>query len=320
MATQDAPVALDRLEVFPALDVARANCLDALGSTESDAHLVAALEADPALAIAVLQHARSASLAEAVDRVPRADLTAIVEALPITSMIADRSAGAPTPASFRQHALSVRSVCERLARDLPEIDVEELTSAALLHDVGKLALPSRDPLTEPQLVPEARVGAEREAFGIDHAEAGARLARRWHLPESFASCIERHHEATEGPAGAIRLADMLAHFTNDREVDVEVLTRVATALGLDAGALSSLMYDVAPPLPTARTAPAAPPLSERELEILRLLARGLLAKQVAQALGLADSTVRNHLYRIYPRIGAVDRTQAILIASREGWL
>jgi DNA-binding CsgD family transcriptional regulator len=66
--------------------------------------------------------------------------------------------------------------------------------------------------------------------------------------------------------------------------------------------------------------PRGCPLSARELSILRLLAEGLVYKQIAERLHLSTSTIRTHLHNIYMKLGARDRAQAVLIASEEAWL
>ena len=58
----------------------------------------------------------------------------------------------------------------------------------------------------------------------------------------------------------------------------------------------------------------------REIDALRGLAEGKVYKQIAQELSLSVSTVRTHLHNVYRKIGAVDRAQAVLIASDRGWL
>lgn len=55
-------------------------------------------------------------------------------------------------------------------------------------------------------------------------------------------------------------------------------------------------------------------LSEREEEVLRLVASGLPNKQIARKLGIAERTVKAHLTNIFQRIGVTDRTQAALWA------
>ena len=69
-----------------------------------------------------------------------------------------------------------------------------------------------------------------------------------------------------------------------------------------------------PPPPTA----LAEPLSERELEILRLLAAGDSNKEIAAALYITEGTVKNHVTNILGKLDARDRTQAALRARELG--
>ncbi len=62
----------------------------------------------------------------------------------------------------------------------------------------------------------------------------------------------------------------------------------------------------------------APQLTAREEEVLQLLARGLLNKQIARELGISESTVKSHLGRAFQTIGVQDRTQAALWWQRRG--
>jgi DNA-binding NarL/FixJ family response regulator len=59
-------------------------------------------------------------------------------------------------------------------------------------------------------------------------------------------------------------------------------------------------------------------LSERELEVLGLVAEGLPNKALARRLGISERTVKAHLTRIYEQLGVSDRTQAALWAQRRG--
>ena len=64
-----------------------------------------------------------------------------------------------------------------------------------------------------------------------------------------------------------------------------------------------------------RTSSATPAkMSEREVEVLRLVAEGLANKAIARQLGIAERTVKAHLTNIFQRIGVTDRTQAALWA------
>lgn len=61
-------------------------------------------------------------------------------------------------------------------------------------------------------------------------------------------------------------------------------------------------------------------LSEREREILVLVASGLANKQIARRLGISEKTVKGHLTNIFQALGVSDRTQAALWAQRHGLL
>ena len=62
----------------------------------------------------------------------------------------------------------------------------------------------------------------------------------------------------------------------------------------------------------------APPLSRREKEILQKVAYGATTKEVAHDLGISPHTVKTHLERIFEKLGANDRAQAVAIAIRSG--
>jgi DNA-binding NarL/FixJ family response regulator len=61
-------------------------------------------------------------------------------------------------------------------------------------------------------------------------------------------------------------------------------------------------------------------LTQREVEVLRLLARGLSNKEIAQRLVISPKTVGNHVEHIYAKIGASTRAAAGLFAMRYGLL
>ena len=59
-------------------------------------------------------------------------------------------------------------------------------------------------------------------------------------------------------------------------------------------------------------------LTERELEVLRLIARGLSNKMIARELVVSEKTVKTHVSNILAKLHLTDRTQAALYAVREG--
>jgi DNA-binding NarL/FixJ family response regulator len=62
----------------------------------------------------------------------------------------------------------------------------------------------------------------------------------------------------------------------------------------------------------------APPLTERELEVIKALGQGMSDRQIAHALSISEKTVRNHTSNIYRKLHIFDRTQAVIYAVREG--
>jgi DNA-binding NarL/FixJ family response regulator len=62
----------------------------------------------------------------------------------------------------------------------------------------------------------------------------------------------------------------------------------------------------------------APPLTQRELEVIKALAQGMSDRQIATSLGISEKTVRNHTSNIYRKLHIFDRTQAVIYAVREG--
>ncbi|MEO8292390.1 MAG: response regulator transcription factor [Actinomycetota bacterium] len=68
----------------------------------------------------------------------------------------------------------------------------------------------------------------------------------------------------------------------------------------------------------ADEAPTTTPLSKREREILQMVANGSTTKEVARDLGISPHTVKTHLERIFEKLGANDRAQAVAIAIRAG--
>jgi DNA-binding NarL/FixJ family response regulator len=67
-------------------------------------------------------------------------------------------------------------------------------------------------------------------------------------------------------------------------------------------------------LPSARTASPVDQLSSRELEVLRLIGKGMANKQIGRALGIQENTVKAHVGSIFRSIGVNDRTSAALWA------
>jgi DNA-binding NarL/FixJ family response regulator len=80
---------------------------------------------------------------------------------------------------------------------------------------------------------------------------------------------------------------------------------------LSAQAATQLMHDMQNPDPVER-------LTERELDVLKLLAQGKANKEIALALVIAETTVKTHVSNIMMKLNAVSRTQAALLGVKAG--
>jgi NarL family two-component system response regulator YdfI len=88
---------------------------------------------------------------------------------------------------------------------------------------------------------------------------------------------------------------------------------------LDAGVMARLLAHIG--TADKNAAPAEDnPLTERELEVLQVVAEGETNKGVALQLGITERTVKAHLTSVYNKLGVDSRAAAIAIAAQNGWV
>jgi putative nucleotidyltransferase with HDIG domain len=328
-------LAFEALEAFPALAESRNRLLSVIAKDHvATADIVAAVESDVALITAVLRLANRAedgrgrvdTIVGAVELLSPQTVQALANRLRTFDFFERASVWDAAPERFRLHALATQHAADRVAAEVGYENRDRLTVTSLLHDVGKLVLIHAYPGYPAQVhrgarTPEERVHQERRELGVDHALVGGVLIRRWGLPASIATPIERHHNPeADGEAAFIRLADMLAHYGQGARVSPTEMLQSARAVGLGPEELRRVLYEL-PSATSQRQRHVDPcPLSRRELGVLQRLAEGKVYKQIAHELTLSTSTVRTHLHNIYGKLGAVDRAQAVLIATERGWL
>jgi putative nucleotidyltransferase with HDIG domain len=328
-------MAFEALEAFPALAESRNRLLSVIAKDHvATADIVSAVESDVALIIAVLRLANRAqegrgkvdTAVSAVELLNAQTVHALANRVRTFDFFERASVWDAAPERFRLHALATQHAADRVAAEVGYENRDRLTVTSLLHDIGKLVLIHAYPGYPSQVhrgarTPEERIHQERRELGVDHSLVGGVLIRRWGLPSSVATPIERHHNPeADGEAAFIRLADMLAHYEQGARVSPSEMLHSARAVGLGPEELRRVLYEL-PSSASQRQRHVDPcPLSARELGVLQRLAEGKVYKQIAHELTLSTSTVRTHLHNIYGKLGAVDRAQAVLIATERGWL
>jgi putative nucleotidyltransferase with HDIG domain len=329
--------AFEALEVYPVLIESRNRMLRLfLDGEPSTGDVVAAVESDVALAVTVVRLAnqvegptagRVDSAVTGVEVLTPRNVFAIAKRARTFDFFERSAVWQGIPERFRLHAVATQRAADRLAREIGYEARDRLMVTSLLHDIGKLVLIHAYPGYPGQVhgdagTPEERLQRERRELGVDHALVGGVLARRWGMPRTIAGVIEHHHaDEAELEAMLVRLADMLAHYVLGGQVTPAELLSCARSVGVSPASLRTVMYEL--PLPTSNGRPRQVdpcPMSGREIDVLRRLAKGMVYKQIATELGLSTSTVRTHLHNVYGKLGAMDRAQAVLIATERGWI
>ena len=233
------------------------------------------------------------------------------------------------------HSRRVGDLAQAIARRLGLADTQigTIRRAALMHDVGLAAVPSftldkpKDKLTQ----------AEREILRL-HPYHAERIFANVSALASVVPLVASHHERIDGsgyyrglsgeqiPVGSRVIAvadsfDELTHESPDHAV-LEPELALASLRG-DAGrglwptavdALAQELGAYGPPIAKRKSATQPAGLTEREVEILRMLVRGLSRRQIAHELVLSQHTVRHHLEHIYSKVGVGTRVAATLFA------
>ena len=324
--------AFDEAEHQPALLEGREQSLEQVNRGAPPHEVAAVVEADVGLTCAIVRAAgqlqgggRIRSVADGVERLGPGAVEAILRSAPTYDIFNGDEHLALAPDRFRLHALAVQRAADRVAELSGIGDRDELALGAILHDIGRPVLARLHPgyaerFDRRGATPDDRIAEERRELGVDHALVGGVLTRRWGVHPRVAEAIERHHtRQAEGMAAVIRVADMVAAHIEDCPVNTQDLVEAAESCDLDEAAIRQVLYEL-PQGKGARRRASPCPLSGRELDVLRRLAEGKVYKQIAAELDLSASTVRSHLHNVYGKLGALDRAQAVLMATEQGWI
>ena len=231
------------------------------------------------------------------------------------------------------HTVGVLAATAGQAAGLGSSAVDELRVAGWLHDLGRVAVPNQvwdkpGPLN----------AAEWEQVRL-HAYHTERLLARSPLLAPVAELAGAVHERGDGSgypkclrstqvesaARMLAACDIYAALREDRPhrpaiaADAAARTLIADA---DAGRLDPVavqcVLEAAGHVRAARVRGWPAGLSDREVEVLRLVSRGGTNKDVARQLGISHRTVQHHVSHIYSKIGVTSRAGAALFAAENG--
>jgi HD-GYP domain-containing protein (c-di-GMP phosphodiesterase class II) len=216
-------------------------------------------------------------------------------------------------------------------RGFDRAEVTAIQRAALVHDVGRVAVPVRIWQKPGSLTPD-----EWERVRL-HAYHSERVLTPSPFLAALAPVATAHHERLDGSgyhrgataagltpaARVLAAADAYHAMTEPRphrealseEEAAETLSRETSAGRLDADAVAAVLEAAGRPAFRIER-PAG--LTDREAEVVGLLARGLQTKQIARALGISVKTADRHIQNAYGKIGVSTRAAAALFAMQHG--
>ena len=222
---------------------------------------------------------------------------------------------------------------------LPAADVERLRLAALLHDLGRVAISNA--VWEPA---RALRDAEWERVRL-HPYYSERILAGSAALRPVARWAGMHHERLDGsgyhrgctaadqpvPVRVLAAADAFQAMTQPRphrtalppEAAAAQLRHHARGGAYDPDAAAAVIAAAGLELPygPAKARPTRPAgLSDREVEVLRLVARGCANKEIARQLVISRRTAEHHVQHIYAKIGVSSRAAAALFAAEHGLL
>jgi HD-GYP domain-containing protein (c-di-GMP phosphodiesterase class II) len=234
------------------------------------------------------------------------------------------------------HARAVAELTAETARQLglAAAEVETLHRAGLVHDLGRLGVSNAiwdkcgplgagewervrlSPYLTERMLSQSTALAPLAEIAVQHRE---RLDGSGY-PRGLAGHAISHPARILGAADAyqsMREPRPYRHALTADEAAAELRAGVSAG-HLDAEAVDAVLAAAGHRVQRRKEWPAG--LTTREVDVLRLLARGLSSKEIAQQLVITPKTARNHIEHIYTKIGASSRVPASLFAMQHGLL
>ena len=231
------------------------------------------------------------------------------------------------------HSVGVAQLAAEAATELgmTPAEVTSVRRAGLIHDIGRVAIHPRTWQKNSSLNAD-----EWEQVRL-HAYHTERVFNRSPFLAPVAAVACRHHERMDGSgyhrglnatsldptARLLAAADAFHAMTEPRDhrppmplTEAAEVLREESAAGRQDGEMVSAVLRAS----GQQTSPVERPagLTEREVQVIGLLARGLQTKQVARALDISSKTADRHIQNAYRKIGVSTRAGATLYASEHG--
>ena len=267
-------------------------------------------------------------------------LTRLLEAEPVPTQHAGESRLDDVAAAFavvadlksthlHGHSRGVAALAERAA-SLRGEDPTTVRRAALLHDLGRAAVP-----TGIWERPGRLTTAEWELVRL-HAYHGERILGRSSALAGVARIVGSHHERSDGSgyhrgtgageqsssARLLAAADVYAALTEARPhrpaFSSDAAAHTIRGMPLDPESVECVLEAAGHVRQRVRGRPSG--LTEREVEVLRLIVRGMSIAQAGRALFISSSTVHTHLAHVYEKTGVSTRAGAAVFAMEHDLL
>lgn len=223
-------------------------------SAEPDA-VARAIAVDPGLSVRVLSVVNSPAyslrhavknLDHAIKLLGRSQVEALLISAGVSQTMPKRAIGGYQPKSFWRAAAERASIAQSLAARLHPRTKSESFTAALLADMAvPLIAKAKGGVYAAILATYLEetsdlVDLEREAFGFDHAEVGARLCESWEFPDLLRTAVGAHHDSTSDLG--LPAVNAVAHLRcTQNEDDLERLIEHVRPLGIAADETLSLI-------------------------------------------------------------------------------
>jgi putative nucleotidyltransferase with HDIG domain len=235
------------------------------------------------------------------------------------------------------HSSEVAALAEAAASSLglPDDDVADLRRAALLHDLGRTAISNGVWDKAGALTRSDWEQVRLHAYHTERILAGAPALAPLvpiaggHHERLDGSGYHRGASASQLPLAAFVLAaaDAYQAMTQDRphrparapDAAASVLSEEAAAGRLHPDCVRAVVEAAGRPAPTVRGGWPAD-LTDREVEVLGLLARGRSNREIAEALVVSRRTAEHHVQHIYAKLGTSTRAAAAVFAMEHGLL